>query len=108
MDLSKVQDDCVKAFTKKWVQVGDSRLCINYAIFSCEELKLAKCKNSTISTDDLAFIISTKVLIDWDDVKDANLDNVTYSQLNAFNALANDLNFLNLVTELSFDRSKFV
>lgn len=108
MDLSIVNTECIKAFTNKWVQVGDSKLCINYALFSCEELKLAKCKDSTISTDDLAFIISTKVLVNWMDVKDANHDNVTYSQLNAFNALANDFNFLNLVTELSFDRSKFV
>ena len=108
MDLQTVNEECKQAYLNKWVEVGASKLCINYAMFACEELKLSKKIKSSISTDDLAFLISTNIVVDWSGLHDVHGNDIPYSQLNAFNSLANDLNFLNLVSELSFERSNFV
>lgn len=108
MNLSDVDKECNAVFIDKWFDVGASRLKLSFAPHCCEELKLAKKIKTSMSTDDLAFLISTKVLTDWSGLKDPKGNDVPYSQLNAFNALANDLNFLNLVSELCFERSNFV
>ena len=41
------------------------------------------------------------------ELKDIDGNDVPFTQLAAFNAMANDLNFLNVVTDLSFDRNRF-
>ena len=72
--------------------------------------KMSKAVNDPIriSTDDLAYLISSKILIGWSGLKDKNGNDVPFSQLNAFNSLANDFNFLDLVSKLCFERSNFV
>lgn len=107
MDLAIIQKECDSVFTNQWIAVGASRLCVNYALYVCEELKLSKKVKSSMSTDDLAFLLSTKVLVNWAEIKDKNGDTVPFTQLAAFNAMANDLDFLNIVTDLSFDRKRF-
>lgn len=107
MDLAIIQKECDSVFTNRWIDVGASRLCLNYALYVCEELKLSKKIKSSMSTDDLAFLLSTKVLVNWVELKDINGNDVPFTQLAAFNAMANDLNFLNIVTDLSFDRNRF-
>ena len=110
MDLSIVKEECDQAFMGKWIDVGASKLCLNYALYCCEELKMSKAVNDPIriSTDDLAYLISSKILIGWSGLKDKNGNDVPFSQLNAFNSLANDFNFLDLVSKLFFERSNFV
>jgi len=108
MDLKIVEEECNSKFLSRWFQFGASSLCLNLAEFVCEELKLSKKQKINLSTDDLAFMMSTKVLIDWQGLKDIDGNDIAFTQLAAFNAMANDLNFLNLVVEASFDRSKFV
>ena len=107
MDLAIIQEECDSVFTNRWIDVGASKLCLNYALYVCEELKLSKKIKSSMSTDDLAFLLSTKVLVDWDGLKDTYENSIPFTQLAAFNAMANDLNFLNIVTDLSFDRKRF-
>ena len=107
MDLAIVEKECIKAFNNKWFEFNASKLCVNFALYSCEELKLSTKIKASISTDDLAFLISTNVLTDWKGLKDVNGNDVPFTSLNAFNALSNDLEFLKLVSELSLDRSNF-
>lgn len=108
MDLALINEDCKNKFLAKWIDVGASKLCLNFALFSCEELHFSKKVSTTISTDDLAYLVSTKVLVGWQGLKDVNGNEVPYTPLNAFNALANDLDFLNLVSSISFERSNFI
>lgn len=108
MDLSLIQLECDNVFKNRWFEFGQSKLQLSFADYVCEEIRLSKNKTVNMSTDDLAFMISTKVLNDWSGIKDIDGNFVKYSQLSAFNALANDLNFLKLVVEVSLDRSKFV
>lgn len=108
MDLKLVEEECNSKFLNRWISFGASSLCLNLAEYVCEELKLSKNQKINLSTDDLAFMLSTKVLVDWQGLHDVDGNDIKFTQLAAFNAMANDLNFLNLVVEASFDRSKFV
>lgn len=108
MDLYLIQKDCDKAFMGKWIDFGLSKLQLNFATFACEEIQLSKKIKHTISTDDLAFLITSKILVNWSGLKDPAGNEVPFNKSVAFNVLANDLEFQKIVTDAAFNRSNFV